>query len=242
MNNYKLYVHIAPNGKRYYGITRQDPKRRWLGGGGYSHNKYFARAIKKYGWNKIEHIVLFDSLTEHEAKELEQYFIQWYNTANPQYGYNITLGGESCNGLCGEKNPMYGKHHSEQAKQKISETHKGKHLSEEHKQVLKDREGAKNPKAKPVICVTTKKVFLTAKDGADYYKAYKASRTNITQCCINKGQGKYKSSGKLSDGTKLVWRYVNYKHNKTYRVATIDYDHILFDVSDDVIIDYDNII
>ena len=94
MNNYKLYVHICPNGKRYYGITKQEPKRRWLSGAGYRNNQYFFRAINKYGWDNIEHIVLFDSLTEHEAKELEQYMIQWYNTANYKYGYNQSLGGD----------------------------------------------------------------------------------------------------------------------------------------------------
>lgn len=95
--NYKLYVHIAPNGKKYYGITKQRPEQRWLNGKGYS-NQYFTRAINKYGWGNIEHIVLYDDLTEDEAKELEQYMIQWYDTANPNYGYNITLGGESGSG------------------------------------------------------------------------------------------------------------------------------------------------
>ena len=33
----------------------------------------------------------------------------------------------------GEKNPMYGKHHSEEAKNKMVESHKGKHHSEESK-------------------------------------------------------------------------------------------------------------
>ena len=25
--NYKVYVHISPNSKRYYGITKQEPKK-----------------------------------------------------------------------------------------------------------------------------------------------------------------------------------------------------------------------
>lgn len=35
-------------------------------------------------------------------------------------------------------------------------------------------------------------------------------------------KGKYKSAGKLPDGTKLVWRFLNYKHNKTYRITQAD--------------------
>ena len=38
--------------------------------------------------------------------------------------------------LSGEKNPMFGKHHSEETKQKIGGVHKGKHISEEQKKKL----------------------------------------------------------------------------------------------------------
>ena len=37
--NYKVYVHIAPNGKRYYGITKKKVERRWRNGKGYEGNK-----------------------------------------------------------------------------------------------------------------------------------------------------------------------------------------------------------
>lgn len=49
-----------------------------------------------------------------------------------------------CNRKCynkwakGKNNPMYGKIHSEEAKEKMSEIHKGKKLSEEHKQKLRE--------------------------------------------------------------------------------------------------------
>ena len=35
MRDYKIYVHTAPNGKRYVGITRQKLNRRWRYGEGY---------------------------------------------------------------------------------------------------------------------------------------------------------------------------------------------------------------
>ena len=203
--NYKLYVHICPNGKRYYGITKQRPERRWANGYGYKGNRYFARAIEKYGWDNITHEILFDDLTESEAKELEQHMIQWYNTANRDYGYNISTGGESGNGC----------KHSEESKQKMSEAKKGRQFSEETKQKLSknhaDIGGKNNPRARSIICITTKKIFYTAKEAGDYYDT---CRPDITNCC----KGKYKSAGKLPDGTKLVWRYLNHKHNKTYRL------------------------
>lgn len=266
MNNYKLYVHICPNGKRYYGITKQEPKVRWQNGKGYSGNQYFTKSINKYGWDNIKHEVMFNNLTEHEAKKLEQYMIQWYNTTNPNYGYNITLGGEGTKGLKGEKSPWYGKHHTEETKQKMSENNarywEGKQFSEETKQKLsKARKGENHPlygkqlseetkrkiseankghkhseevkqkisealrgenhpmygkksaNAKSVICLTTKKIFLTVTEGADYYNI---NYTNIGQCC----KGKRKSAGKYN-GQKLVWRYLNHKHNRTYRVMNL---------------------
>lgn len=93
--NYKLYVHISPSNKRYYGITgREKVELRWQNGNGYKKNIYFYRAIKKYGWDNFKHIVLFSNLTKEEAGLLEQMYITLYDTQNPKYGYNICNGGE----------------------------------------------------------------------------------------------------------------------------------------------------
>ena len=201
MNNYKLYLHTTPNGKRYYGITKQNPKKRWLSGHGYRNNQYFWRAITKYGWNNITHEVLCDGLTEHEAQELEQYMIQWYDTANRKYGYNLSKGGESSSGY----------HHTEETKQKMSESMKGKYCGENNPMYGVHRYGKNNPAANSIICLTTKRIFFTTKEAGEYYNI---DRSHIVNCC----KGKRKSAGKLPDGTKLVWKYVNYKHNKTYRI------------------------
>lgn len=46
----------------------------------------------------------------------------------------------------GEKNPFYGKHHTEEVKQKISEANKGRHPSEETRKKIGDaHRGEKNP-------------------------------------------------------------------------------------------------
>ena len=63
-NNYKVYIHInTTNGKRYYGITCQEVEKRWKNGKGYYKNKYFTKAINKYGWDNFEHIVKDKGLT-----------------------------------------------------------------------------------------------------------------------------------------------------------------------------------
>lgn len=160
--NYKLYVHISPSGKRYYGITCKNTEYRWNNGKGYKGNKHFTNAINKYAWENFEHIVLFDNLTKEEACLLEQMYIALYNTTNTKYGYNQSLGGE--HGLHseqskkklseskkGKKNPNYGKHFTftEEHKRKISESRKGIQFTEEHKRNLSknhaDVKGENNP-------------------------------------------------------------------------------------------------
>ena len=70
-----VYKHTSPNGKVYIGITSQKLNRRFRDGKGYYNNKHFYNAIKKYGWDNFSHEVLFDNLTEEEAKLMEQFYI-----------------------------------------------------------------------------------------------------------------------------------------------------------------------
>ena len=89
-----VYVHISPSIKYYVGITSQRLERRWRKGVGYLHNKYFTRTINKYGWDNFQHEVIASNLTEEEARNFEQILISKLQSNNPQYGYNITSGGE----------------------------------------------------------------------------------------------------------------------------------------------------
>lgn len=97
MNNNCVYCHTNKiNGKRYIGITQNKPNRRWQNGYGYKdRNSHFYNAIKKYGWENFEHIILEENLTRKEASEKEKYYIKLYNTNNENYGYNITSGGDN---------------------------------------------------------------------------------------------------------------------------------------------------
>jgi group I intron endonuclease len=124
MNNYKVYIHKFPNGKAYIGITRQEPKVRWGGGNGYVRNEYMYRAIKKYGWENIEHIILFEGLLEEEACEIEKNLIKTHRTNEKEFGYNIESGGQ-CSNL------------SESTKQKRREAHIGKTPSKEVREKMR---------------------------------------------------------------------------------------------------------
>jgi len=91
---FTVYMHVCPNNKKYIGITCQSVKKRWVRGKGYNTNKYFFRAINKYGWDKIDHIIIRDNLSKGKACELEKQLIKKYNTTNQKFGYNHSKGGE----------------------------------------------------------------------------------------------------------------------------------------------------
>ena len=93
-NNYTVYMHESPSGKKYVGITKTSLKKRWNYGYGYEHNPYFWRAIQKYGWGNITHKIIADGLSKEEACKIEIDLIRELKLTDPKYGYNIRQGGD----------------------------------------------------------------------------------------------------------------------------------------------------
>lgn len=123
--NYCVYCHVSPAGKRYVGVTSKKPSKRWQNGRGYKYNSHFFTAIKKYGWDNFQHIILQENLTREEASEEERRLIEEYESTNPEKGYNISTGG------------AHGGHPtSEEAKAKISKANKGRPCPEYQKRHL----------------------------------------------------------------------------------------------------------
>lgn len=91
-HNYYVYIHTSPSGKKYVGVTRQPPERRWNYGSGYIRNPYFTRAIKKYGWDNFEHEIVASGLTQYDALYMEVDLIKKYDSFHN--GYNSSSGGE----------------------------------------------------------------------------------------------------------------------------------------------------
>lgn len=63
---------------------------------------------------------------------------------------------------------------------------------------IKGRKGGK----RKVVCITTCKSFKSVTEASKYYNI---DRAVISNCCL----GKQKSGGKLKNGTRLVWEYLN---------------------------------
>lgn len=114
---YTVYMHQnKENGKRYFGITSRDVNDRWHNGLGYSDGLPIGRAIKKYGWDNFDHVIVAEGLSEEEAKQMEIELIAKYKTQNDRFGYNICAGGDGVKGW----------HPSEETRRKISEAQKGR--------------------------------------------------------------------------------------------------------------------
>lgn len=132
MKKFYVYIHTCPNGKKYVGITIRKPEYRWRKGEGYKSNKHFYRAIQKYSWDNIDHQV-FEVDTKEEMFFLEKYFIAYYQTNNPDFGYNNSIGGESGGAGCHRSietrhkmsESLKGRHQSIETRHKLSESHKG---------------------------------------------------------------------------------------------------------------------
>lgn len=101
---YSIYIHVNKvNNKVYVGKSGRKVKYRWgVNGSGYlrgSDQKYFANAIRKYGWDGFYHFVIWDNcLTSDEANYWERELIRLYRSNDPTRGYNMTVGGEGCPG------------------------------------------------------------------------------------------------------------------------------------------------
>lgn len=120
----KYYVYETTNninGKIYVGITGRDllAGNQYIGSG-----TLIRRAIKKYGKENFNRKILCivgsrDFALELESKIVDCEFINRYDT------YNIQIGGSSGPAFNGEENGMYGKTHSSETKQKMSEVKLG---------------------------------------------------------------------------------------------------------------------
>ena len=74
-NNYSVYQHVTPDGMYYFGATN-NIKRRWRGNGCLYKTTALQPYIEKYGWDNIQHIVLFKDQTKENALWIENFLIE----------------------------------------------------------------------------------------------------------------------------------------------------------------------
>ena len=91
--HYTVYCLTDPDGKKYVGCTGKPVEERWGNGWHYNAASQIARAIRAIGWKNFEKKILCEKLTREGAEKLEKWFIAYYDSANPEKGYNRALGG-----------------------------------------------------------------------------------------------------------------------------------------------------
>ena len=71
---YIVYVHITPDGMHYYGISN-NPKCRWDSNGIHYRDTSLYPYIEKFGWDNIQHKVLYENLSYDDALKIEDSLI-----------------------------------------------------------------------------------------------------------------------------------------------------------------------
>lgn len=218
MERYSVYRHTTPDGKIYVGITKRNPLRRWRNGIGYrdSHNPQFWQAICQFGWENIRHEIIFSGLSREEAENKEIELIAAAQSAQKQFGFNITAGGP---GALGRKC-------SENTKSKIGDANRGHECSaetkiklsiamREEKNPMFGRTGNKSPRfgvtgithplygktgadcknSKRVMNITTGEIYVSASDAA---QRLNLDNSSICACC----RGRRKTCGSYE------WKFI----------------------------------
>ena len=74
-SNYSVYQHVTPDGMYYFGQT-QNVERRWRNNGAEYKTTSLYPYIEKYGWDNIQHIILFRDQTKEDALFIENFLIE----------------------------------------------------------------------------------------------------------------------------------------------------------------------
>ena len=72
---YVVYQHVTPDGMYYFGQT-QNVEKRWRCNGVLYKGTALQPYIEKYGWENIQHIVLFRDQTKEDALWIEDFLIE----------------------------------------------------------------------------------------------------------------------------------------------------------------------
>jgi len=144
MENTKIGVYEILNiktGKRYIGSTTRSFNKRWDEHSSFlkknkHHSQYLQIAWVKYGEECFEFNILEIVENKEKCIEREQYWIDYYTSANVEFGYNVAPNSSS----------MLGFKHSPISKEKMRQNNLGKSCSEETKLKLSIvNSGVNNP-------------------------------------------------------------------------------------------------
>lgn len=179
------------NHKKYVGKSVNIHKR-WETEKNGLRGTYFHNIHLQRAWDKYgERQFQFYILEICDESVLDQKEKEWIKILDTfENGYNQTLGGEGTTGVV----------FTEERRRKISESQRGE----------------KGANSKPVYCFELDREFWGAKEAANLMQeSYRVRANGVSLCC--KGLRSY--CGKLNDGTRLHWCYVQDKC--TYKIPIV---------------------
>ena len=189
-------------------------------------NNYLQRQYDKYGLDKFEFIIIeyIDYVCDkRELKDIlmekELYWMSKYNSTNRKNGYNLRCHPNSNLGY------IFTKKHREN----ISKARKGMKLSEEHKKKISistmgennhwyGKHGKDNPLSRPIINLTSEKVYESTEDAAKEYGVYPSSITAAMNGKINTVKG-CRWARLDNNGSIIYPNYVDKLHHKIINVS-----------------------
>jgi group I intron endonuclease len=221
---YVYKISNTKNSKLYIGKTN-NPKMRWAGhcsdakNGRKNYPLY--NAMNKYGFDLFKMEIIEECDTEELCFEREIYWIEHYQSNISKYGrqcgYNLSAGGEGAAGYVfteeqlkntslskmGEKNHFFGKHHSDEAKAKISIAVTGRSPSPETREKL-----SKSQIGKIVSEETREKLSIATKGKNKGRKMTPEQRQRMSAAQIAAGskQGSKHPNAKMDDQKVLDMR------------------------------------
>lgn len=164
---FSVYViWCSKTNMHYIGITKQKVRRR-IRQHRRGKRQLIDREIQKLGWEgNFDWWLVEEHIPADQISEREQYWVATFDSVYPN-GYNKTCGGISkltvsddtreilrqnalARDLSGENNPFFGKHHTEESKEKNRQAqlgrtpwNKGKKMTEEQKAKMRAKRAAK---------------------------------------------------------------------------------------------------
>lgn len=244
--NRDFFVYVITNlitGKWYVGKTGVSVRDRWTNhksGARNGMDTYLCRSIRKYGEENFSVQSVAEVSTEEEANNLERIWIIPLSSHDPQFGYNLTLGGDGVRANEETKakisSSSKGKIISDSTRAKMSAARKGKKLSpqqikdigdrfrgkpltKEHRQKLSEAKqgkyiGEKHPMFGKKHAPESKEKMSQSKKGKE---AWNKGRTWTTseRVSLSKGQKKRFSNPEqrnhLSSVSKGLWKDSAYR-------------------------------
>ena len=199
MSSHYVYVIINRiNLKLYFGSHSWDGE--GLNPNYYGSGKIIKQAVKKYGKDNfiVYPIKFYDTIEE--CRQAEEELLIKYNIASNPYCYNIKNGaiGWTSEDITGENNPFYGKCHTSESRNKMSENHAdisgeknpfyGKHHTADAKKKMSEAK-----KGKPFVAIKDGKVKIFTSQ-AECSRVLGLHRQSINACL----KGKQKTTGGYS--------------------------------------------